>query len=264
MTGEKDKNMKVGEETTSTENKSDQLGSLQSSSSKRYVNKQPWPVLVYKKGTQANIPCIIKGEAGAYFWKKGDTYQTSEHLAANVHGVPDKFANATHGKLTVTDNGTLIIYNISYEDDNTYFCRVVTEQSEHYASVTVYSQVSLHSFSLSIEQCSSLPGCKLHFTPGSRQKLTCTASFVSSLVDLRWKDVHDNGATSFRKVKDNGDGSFNISVSTVVDYEKPSVLLCEANSPNMRGEVVTVEIESTQGQVHEENMCLAVYVFVYH
>lgn len=231
-------------------------------SCKGYVNKQPWPVLLYKKGTQANIPCIIKGEAGAYFWKKGDTYQTSKHLAANVHGVSDKFANATHGKLTVTDNGTLIIYNISYEDDDTYFCRVVTEQSEHYASVTVYSQVSLHSFSLSIEQCSSLPGCKLHLTPGSRQILTCTASFVSSLVDLRWKDVHDNGATSFRKVKDNGDGSFNISVSTVVDYEKPSVLLCEANSPNMRGEVVTVEIESTQETENGPKTIIVVFIVI--
>ncbi|KAJ8035182.1 Cell adhesion molecule 2 [Holothuria leucospilota] len=99
-----------------------------------------WPILAFESGSVAHIPCMVRGETKAYFWRRGSAYNISEHVAANVHGVPDEFANATQGKLTVNGDGSLAIYDISPEDDDTYFCRVVTQTSEHYGGVTIYSQ----------------------------------------------------------------------------------------------------------------------------
>lgn len=204
-----------------------------------------WPILAFERGSVAHIPCMVRGETKAYFWRRGSAYNISEHVAANVHGVPDEFANATQGKLTVNGDGSLAIYDISPEDDDTYFCRVVTQTSEHYGGVTIFSQASFDSF-LSIDKCSSHVSCTVRLELYSKYQFTCTASYVSLMLDLRWIDNNGTVITMRSVSKQNADGSYNISLKVEGVYDGPTSISCEAFSPAIGRKFVNVRLETEE------------------
>ncbi|PIK61019.1 hypothetical protein BSL78_02070 [Apostichopus japonicus] len=195
-------------------------------------------MFVYEKEETARIPCIIRGESQAYFWKVGTMFNESKSLASFIHGSPDKFANETFGKHTVLGDGTLVIYRMTYTDVGNYHCRVVTKSSEYYGSAAVYIKAFRNGSTFGIDECESNANCRLQTKVDS---LTCEAAFVSSQLRLRWLNNSIELESSEITVQ-NDDESFNVSSTFAVNDDSPSILICEAYGEAMESKHILIEL----------------------
>ncbi|XP_071842668.1 uncharacterized protein [Apostichopus japonicus] len=195
-------------------------------------------MFVFEKGETGHIPCIIRGESQAYFWKIGKTFQDSKPLATFIHDKSNKFANETFGKHTVLEDGTLVIYRMTYTDEGNYHCRVATESSKYYSSVAVFLKAFRNGSTFGIAGCESNSNCRLHTKVGS---LTCEAAFVSSQLRLRWLN-NSIELESYEKTMTNDDDSFNVSSTFSVNDESPSILICEAYGEAMESQHILIEL----------------------
>lgn len=102
------------------------------------AEQSSWPRLLYYPGDRANLPCLPQGEATAYFWRKGNSFDGSEQIAYKFQGLPSQTEEGYGEKFKILENGTLSVFSVSQEDEGKYFCRVVSESSEYHASVTLH------------------------------------------------------------------------------------------------------------------------------
>lgn len=206
-----------------------------------------WPKLYFRKGETAYLPCIPQGDANAYFWKKGDTFGSSEDVASILHGIPDDSSNGKKGKYVIFENGTLAISSVTSEDEGRYFCRIVSESNECYASLTVDLIVELEASFLTIEECSPRPSCTLFASLHSKLNLTCTAYSVPPLTTLRWFNGTKEISSGVPVTKEeNKDLSFKLSQVIQVTYGIPSSLSCKATDIQNHEKTVHVQLETLE------------------
>lgn len=204
-----------------------------------------WPKLYFRKGETAYLPCIPQGNANAYFWKKGDTYDSSEDVASILHGIPDDSSNGKKGKYSIFENGTLAISSITSEDEGRYFCRIVSESNECYASLSVDLIVELEASFLTIEECSPRQSCTIFSEVDSKFNLTCTAYSVPPLTTLRWfNGTKEISASAPVLEEENKDLTFKLSKSIHIVYGISSSLSCKATDIQNNEKTVHVQLET--------------------
>lgn len=214
-----------------------------------------WPKLYFRKGETAYLPCIPQGDADAYFWKKGDTFDSSEDIASILHGIPDDSSNGQKGKYSLFENGTLAISSVTSEDEGRYFCRIVSVTNECYASLSVDLIVELEASFLTIEECSPRQSCTIFSEIDSKFNLTCTAYSVPPFTTLRWfNGTMEISASVPVLQEENKDLTFKLSKSIHVTYGTPSSLSCKATDIQENEKIVHVQLETERGSSCQQSL----------
>ncbi|KAJ8046964.1 hypothetical protein HOLleu_05821 [Holothuria leucospilota] len=215
------------------------------------ADQSSWPRLLYYPGDHANLPCLPQGEATAYFWRRGNSFDRSEQIAYKFQGLPSQTEDGYGEKFKILENGTLTVFSVSQEDEGKYFCRVVSESSEYHASVTLHLKAQTQVYSLTIDKCGSQERCGIFAEVQANLNLTCTASPVPPTTRLRWLNGSEEIKLGLSEVRDvSADQSITISKSVVLSHTWPSLLSCEASGesiPQMTTQVHTSFVQEASG-----------------
>ncbi|PIK56230.1 hypothetical protein BSL78_06868 [Apostichopus japonicus] len=141
-----------------------------------------WPRLVVNEGQTAKVPCPTQGSSVSYFWKSGLFYNSSDTVASLVHGILQKSSES----FDITDDGTLLIHNVSTRQEGRYFCRTTSTSNECHGAVTVYVKVPYTRTRIHIEECSPQSSCTLFLALHATMALTCKAENMPSGTKLIW------------------------------------------------------------------------------
>ena len=85
-------------------------------------------------GETAVVPCVQKGDETAYFWNRGDDFVNSTFVASMVLDIP----NSKSDRYLVDRDGSLVIYNVTAEDEGMYHCRILSETNKCHGAVTIH------------------------------------------------------------------------------------------------------------------------------
>ncbi|XP_071842011.1 uncharacterized protein [Apostichopus japonicus] len=141
-----------------------------------------WPRLVVNEGQTAKVPCPTQGSSVSYFWKSGLFYNDSDTVASLVHGILQKSSES----FDITNDGTLLIHNVSTRQEGRYFCRTTSTSNECHGAVTVYVKVPDARSRIHIEECSPQSSCTLFLALHDTMALTCKAENMPSGTKLIW------------------------------------------------------------------------------
>ncbi|KAJ8018569.1 hypothetical protein HOLleu_43365 [Holothuria leucospilota] len=206
-----------------------------------------WPVLVFKEGETAYLPCPPQGHANAFFWRKGEWFNVSENIASIVHGIAD-----TTEKYDVLSDGTLVIMEMSVEDEGKYFCRIASEKNECHGSITLYLEVSAEALDIAIEGCTSSSSCAKVLEPSLKFQLTCTANMISESMTLKWY----NGSTEIIGNLDVSETfGKKVKMTNVITFmfEDESYLTCEAEGVNIAKSTAAIQLKKKEVFIPVEN-----------
>lgn len=200
--------------------------------SPEFLYDADWPALYFKNGETATVPCTPRGEADAYFWRKGESYNVSEVVAYNTRGF---ITNST--KYRVLSDGYLIIHDFSISDQGRYFCRILSDTNECYGTVNIYLKVSKEELNISIVQCRPLPSCEIKLKRSSTYNVTCLANLLSPTMELIWS----NGSEAFLHtpsvIMDIDSPQSTISSTIMLTYTTASYITCKAINGNVEDNV---------------------------
>lgn len=193
-----------------------------------------WPRLEFHPGEDAHLPCIAKGDPTGFFWRKGDSFESSTPIVYKFEGLPSQSEDGWKDKFSILEDGTLIVYRVSQEDEGKYFCRIVSESSECHAGVTLSLKVKTDDFSLRIEECSSMKSCVIPAEYYEPLTLTCAAYKAPSSTTLKWfngpTEIPDSLSTL--NVINTGQG-INMTKRLVLEHPWSSLLSCKATSESI-------------------------------
>ncbi|KAJ8035494.1 hypothetical protein HOLleu_22743 [Holothuria leucospilota] len=197
-----------------------------------------WPNLVFDEGQTASLPCLPKGDADAYFWRKGKWFNVSEYLASIVHGISDR-----NDKYEVLPDGTLQIANFFKEDEGRYFCRIASEVLECHGSLKVFLKVKAEALGISIEGCGTTSSCLRNFKWPTELKLSCSANLVSESMTLKWYNGTEELRGDVATLPGSNAGKSLKMINVInVFLEESCQLICEADGFNIPRNMAVIQL----------------------